>query len=403
MTKVLHITPHLSGGVGAVLLETLKFYVDKPNYDHTIVAFEELLDSELRYFADFHHAITNTHDYDEIESLVLDADIVHVEWWTHPLIYLFLFKFRFPKCRVLLCSHIAGFHRPNLITKNILEIPDVFLATTSVTLELELLRQDENTALKSKISVVNYPINFERFSRHRRREAKQFRIGYVGTLDYAKLHREFLSMTSKINIPEKIITVGGKDIEGRLEHEALSYPDVDFRFTGFVENVAKLYEQMDVFGYPLNPKHFGTGEQALREAMFVGLPIVAFDNPCEKEIIENGVTGLLVKDAEGYVAAIELLYKDKSLRELLGSNAKAAVTKMLSPTMAFSRLESAYEKVMGLAKSERNIKFSCDVLNYGDDSDIGAKLFIESLGHQANEFMQNYGHMINHPHMRRTI
>ena len=64
---------------------------------------------------------------------------------------------------------------------------------------------------------------------------------------------------------------------------------MDFRFTGFVENVVKLYEQMDVFGYPLNPNHFGTGEQALREAMFVGLPIVAFENPCEKEIIENGV------------------------------------------------------------------------------------------------------------------
>lgn len=93
---------------------------------------------------------------------------------------------------------------------------------------------------------------------------------------------------------------------------------------------------------------------------------------------------------EGYVAAIELLYKDKSLRERLGSNAKNAVTKMLSPPVAFSGLESAYEKVMGLAKSARNIKFSCDVLNYGDDSDIGARLFIESLGHEANEFMQNY-------------
>jgi len=197
-------------------------------------------------------------------------------------------------------------------------------------------------------------------------------------------------MTSKINIPETFITVGGKDIDGRLEHEALSYPDVDFRFTGFVENAVELYEQMDVFGYPLNPKHFGTGEQALREAMFVGLPIVAFDNLCEKEIIENGVTGLLVKDAAGYVAAIERLYKDKPLREKLGRNAKNAVTKILSPPVAFSRLESVYDKVMGLAKSVRNITFSCDVLNHGDDSDIGARLFIESLGHQANEFMKNY-------------
>jgi len=197
-------------------------------------------------------------------------------------------------------------------------------------------------------------------------------------------------MTSRINIPEKIIVVGGKDIEGRLEHEALSYPDVDFRFNGLVENVVKLYEQMDVFGYPLNPKHFGTGEQALREAMFVGLPIVAFENLCEKQIIENGVTGLLVKNTADYVAAIELLYKDKALRERLGRNAKKAVTEMLSPPVAFSRLEGAYEKIMGLEKSVRRIKFSCDVLDNADESDIGARLFIESLGHQANEFIQNY-------------
>lgn len=77
----------------------------------------------------------------------------------------------------------------------------------------------------------------------------------------------------------------------------------------FVENVAEPYEQMDVFGYPLNPRHFGTGEQAVREAMFVGLPIVAFDNLCEKEIIQNGVTGLLVKDTEEYIAAIKSVYK----------------------------------------------------------------------------------------------
>ena len=390
MIKVLHITPHLSGGVGAVLLETLKYYADESDYVHTIVAFEALLDAELRYFADFHHVITNTNNYDEIKSLVLDADIVHVEWWTHPLIYLFLFKFCFPECRLLVCSHIAGFHRPNLITKNILEIPDVFLATTSATLEIELLRQYENTSLKPKISVVDYPLNFSRFSGYRKTEAKQFRIGYVGTLDYAKLHREFLSMTSRINIPEKIIIVGGKDIENRLEHEALSYPDVDFRFTGFVENAVELYEQMDVFGYPLNPKHFGTGEQALREAMFVGLPIVAFDNFCEREIIENGVTGLLVRNVEEYIAAIELLYQDKSLRERLGRNAKTAVTKRLSPPVAFAQLENAYEKIMGLAKSQRNIKFSHEALKDGDDADIGARLFIESLGHQACEFLQNY-------------
>ena len=44
---------------------------------------------------------------------------------------------------------------------------------------------------------------------------------------------------------------------------------MSFVFTGLVENVVPIYEQLDVLGYPLNPNHYGTGEQVIREAMFL--------------------------------------------------------------------------------------------------------------------------------------
>ena len=44
--KVLHITPHISGGVGSVLLSILKFYNKNQYFEHEIIAFEKLLDSE---------------------------------------------------------------------------------------------------------------------------------------------------------------------------------------------------------------------------------------------------------------------------------------------------------------------------------------------------------------------
>jgi glycosyltransferase involved in cell wall biosynthesis len=390
LVRILHITTHLGGGVGAVLLEVLKFHQNNSAWKHEIIVFEELSDSEKKYFKGFHQHILRTQNYEVIQKKISQSDIVQIEWWNHPLIYLFLLKFPFPKCRVSVCSHISGFHRPQIITENIINFSDMFLATTKATLEIGLLQYPKSIDLKKKIEVVNYPMNFERFKSFQKKQNKTFNIGYVGTLDYSKLHRNFLSIASKINIPKNKFILCGEDIDDKIYQESLVFSKVNFVFTGLVENVVPVYEQIDVLGYPLNPSHYGTGEQVLREAMFLELPIVAFSNPCEKSILKNGFNGLLVRTEEEYVNAIETLYSDKQLGINLGRNARHSVLTELNPDRVFNELGEKYSKLLLKKKSKKSFLFSILEFNKSDDVDLGAKLFIESLGHERSSFLASF-------------
>ena len=153
----------------------------------------------------------------------------------------FLLKFPFPKCRVSVCSHVSGFHRPQIITENVINFSDFFLATTKATLEIGLLQDSKSIDPKKRIEVVNYPMNFERFKSFQKKNHSTFNIGYVGTLDYSKLHRNFLSIASKINVPKNKFILCGEDIDDKIYQESLGFSKESFVFTGLVENVVSIY------------------------------------------------------------------------------------------------------------------------------------------------------------------
>jgi glycosyltransferase involved in cell wall biosynthesis len=72
-------------------------------------------------------------------------------------------------------------------------------------------------------------------------------------------------------------------------------------YTGKVDDVAPYLAEIDVFGCPLRPDHYGTCEQVLGEAMAAGVVPVVMDNPCESEIVISGVTGLISHNEKEYV------------------------------------------------------------------------------------------------------
>ena len=390
MKNVLHITPHLSGGVGAVLLSTLQFYKDKKYYKHEIIVFEKLLESEKKNFRGFLRCIIRTQKNKIIQDKINTSDIVQLEWWSHPLIYYFLIDFKFPKCRLLITSHIAGFYRPNLITKNIVNFSDIFLATTKVSSKLKIFTQNNKLLLKNKFDYIDYPINFKRFKNLKKKTHNTFNIGYVGTLDYAKLRKNFLLISSKIKINNVKFIICGNDLQNMIYKESLLFKDINFEFKGFVKNIKKIFQELDIFAYPLNSKHFGTGEQVLREAMYSALPIVAFNNLCESNIIQNNKTGILVNSDDEYIKTIEHLFENKKKRIKLGNNAKQSINKNLNPKKIFKKLELIYHKLLKKEKKEKEFKFATKAFNLDKYENIGAKIFIESLGHKNKDFYRSF-------------
>jgi glycosyltransferase involved in cell wall biosynthesis len=79
----------------------------------------------------------------------------------------------------------------------------------------------------------------------------------------------------------------------------LKYPDVFF--TGYVphDKLKLWYNEADLFIFPSKFDTFGL---VILEAMACGLPVAAYDVPSPKDIIQDGVTGILGDNLEENIA-----------------------------------------------------------------------------------------------------
>jgi colanic acid/amylovoran biosynthesis glycosyltransferase len=96
------------------------------------------------------------------------------------------------------------------------------------------------------------------------------------------------------------------------------------------DRVLEAYQDADIFVLPaVTAKHGGRDitPNAVIEAMAMKLPVVSTLSGAIPEIVENGVSGILLppRDEEALVQAIVGLIENESLREQLGNNARKRV------------------------------------------------------------------------------
>lgn len=151
------------------------------------------------------------------------------------------------------------------------------------------------------------------FFRDDRTVHDDFTIGYLGTLDFSKLHPNFVSMCKKVNIPNvKFLVVGRGYDKETLEQQVRDLDMQDkFEIVGFVDDLTPFLQRMDVFGYPLNPTHFGTCELVIGEAIASGLIPVVLKNQTEEYIFSHMKEPKLVAETEEeYVNILMYLYNN---------------------------------------------------------------------------------------------
>src|SRR5262249_26870541 len=105
----------------------------------------------------------------------------------------------------------------------------------------------------------------------------------------AELRKEFRAA--------KLLLAGDGPCRGRLESLARELGVTDaVIFAGFVPDIESVYAAIDVF---LLPSFFEALNNSLLAAMACEVPSIAFDRGALGEIIEDGVSGFLVKAADG--------------------------------------------------------------------------------------------------------
>jgi glycosyltransferase involved in cell wall biosynthesis len=109
-------------------------------------------------------------------------------------------------------------------------------------------------------------------------------------------------------------SVGEPDVRRWVEEGALDW-------LGHVDEMPELYQSVDIVVLPSYREGLPTG---LTEAAACGLPLVTTDVPGCREVVTDGVDGLLVpaKDSAALAAAIARLCEDPALRKRLGEAAR---------------------------------------------------------------------------------
>lgn len=353
MHKVLHIMPHMGPGVGkAVSALSIIAAKTKSKYQHSVLLLEEPL--TLNYIT-----ICKNHGVDvfwphakhELINIICDADIVQLEWWHHPLSLGFLKDLSHIPIRLTVWSHISGCNYPGIST-DFINLSEHFFFTTAYSYENPLWDDAERQRIISRSTVSCGSGGFYNVAGVVPKSHTGFNIGFVGTLDFRKLHPEFTDFCAEVDIPDtKFVLVGNPDNKSIILKQAHEKNiENDFEFTGYTNDIKAEFERFDVFGYLLNPNHYGSTDNALLEAMGAGVPIIVLNQCGEKHVVRHMETGIIINNKKEYGEAVKYLYENPGERKRLGENAKKSAFDEFSPRNTMQKLHRQYETVISKSK-----------------------------------------------------
>jgi glycosyltransferase involved in cell wall biosynthesis len=383
------MTPHLGGGVGSVLLNWMK--KDTSGCAHIIISLDKNNNTDwIGVDKNYEHVTIydnfyKSNDFEiSLSNLIRQNDIVVIHWWNHPLLYDVLINFHWPASRIIAWNHVNSLFPPYSMPLKLFDFVDCIVFTSPVSYECpEICKLSSN---QKKIDAIWSTADVEDFENLEKIPHQGFNVGYVGTVDLGKLNRNFIKLCSQVNIPGVHFIVTSGDSQQHLIDEAISVGMWEkFRFLGRVPRVPRvprILQEVDVFGYPLQPRHFGTCEQVLGEAMMAGCVPVVLANPPEKHIVKHMETGIIANTLEEYPRAIEYLYNNPTALKRLAENAKVFAKEHYDIKKTIQQWNDLFENIMLLEKRERT--WNSDLLLKRTPSE----LYIESLGEYAESLRQ---------------
>lgn len=317
--NVVHVSAHIGGGVGSVL----KGFFDVANLKgiaNTLICLDKC-NSNFNYIESA--AIKKDGAYigdckeKELEAFLNNFDVIVVHYWNHPLMCKFLTECRLNSGRLVFWCHNSGLFEPHIFPRYLVNGAKKILFTSCCSYEAPNLR-DLISKTPEKFGAIHSTRNLEDFERictGRNYDNPVKNLLYVGTINGSKMHLETAKILAELsNQGFSIQVIGGPDHE-RLASDVCLHGGMIEVF-GEVEDVAPYFEKADLFIYPLRPDHYGTGEQVILEAMASGLPVIAFDNPAERAILENG-GGVLVSDSLEFIDNVVMFKSHPMLRKYI--------------------------------------------------------------------------------------
>lgn len=358
LMRILHIAAHMGAGAGKAISgmaisdrenKHRILLLDKPEKsDHIMRCGQRGID------------VLICPQKERIKKEVSEADVVVVNWWHHPLTYKALAEISEVPVRIVLWSHVNGLNYPRLGSKFAAGF-DACMFTSKASFQNSDWNHEDRAGIEERATLVYGMGDFkpQGFPAKKRYDiGHNIRIGYVGSLDYAKLHPDFVGwLKAAIDCNKNIRFEIAGDLLQALSDDVEKMGISEYvQFLGFRTDIQKLLPLWDIFIYPLNPFNFATTENALLEAMASGLPVVASDGTVEKTIIKDKENGLFASDKNMFAEKIKELSGNKELRKALGRKAREDMIEKYDAERNRFRFNAVMNKVMKSPKKLHDFK-----------------------------------------------
>jgi len=210
------------------------------------------------------------------------------------------------------------------IEANVLPAADRIVVTTA---EMSDAICERYHVHQQNITVIPNYVDTSLFSPGKSKDFSPKRIIFIGRLEKEKNLYSLLEATKELDV-ELIVIGSGSESEGLKTLADRS--DLPVRFLGTVphNSLPGLLRSAGVF---ILASHYEGNPKVLLEAMACGTPVIGADSPGIRELIDDGVTGLLCDPSpDGIRQAIASLISDDALRDRLRLNATRHVVENYS-------------------------------------------------------------------------
>jgi glycosyltransferase involved in cell wall biosynthesis len=378
--RIVHLLDSVTVGGGArSVLNLARASARLGPFAHEVVCLRPASPEGLRLARDAGVPVAGDVPLADVAGRIAGADIVQVNYWNHPLLNRLL-RMPLPPMRLVVWFHVAGDVAPQVAVPELVRFADVAVACSPHTYGLPAFAG----LPAGRTAMVYPPADLARVRGVRPRPHRAFNVGYIGTVDFVKMHADFVGMSAGIDVPDLRVVVCGAPSTSpetidvlRGQAAALGRPDT-FEFRGYVEDVRSVLAELDVYGYPLCEATYACSELNLQEVMAAGIPPVIFPHGGARSLVQHGQTGLVVPDAAGYRSAIEHLHRNPGERRRLGRNARRFARARLGAWNAARQMGRIYEELLAGPKRSRAWP--------GGDGASGARLFAEALGRHGEPF-----------------
>tara|TARA_B100000963_G_scaffold250622_1_gene219598 strand:+ start:574 stop:1680 length:1107 start_codon:yes stop_codon:yes gene_type:complete len=309
-------------------------------YKPSITGFAEIqIKSLQKIINEFSPNIIHSHLW-ETEMLLTQVDIGNAKRFSH------------------FHDNIPQLHK-NLLPKNKLQIADKYER------KIYLNRNENNficisndtynyaknilpKKLKEKIKLIPNAIDYKKLYSNKKKNFDQINLLNIGSFVPKKNQTFALKILKELNkrgYVGNLIFLGDGPLQKKIKSQASELDlEKNVKFKGNVDNIIPFLNSSNIYLHTANYEPFGL---VIVEAMAAGLPVISLDGKGNRDIINNNVNGIIVKDenVDLFVNKIISLFEDQKLYNKFVENGHITAKKYDIKTYVDLLIESYFSAI----------------------------------------------------------